>query len=46
MNESLSIPAHIFFDDAFQGHTLDNKVYFCVNDFVKLLVKVVNIAAR
>ncbi|GFO13087.1 chitin synthase [Plakobranchus ocellatus] len=37
--------AHIFFDDAFEPHTDDGNDYR-VNDFVRQLVKVMNVAAR
>lgn len=41
----LSLLAHVFFDDAFQAHGDDDYEYQ-VNDFVKLLVSCMNIAAR
>ena len=37
--------AHIFFDDAMDAHDLEQMNYK-VNDFVKLLVKTVDKAAR
>ena len=37
--------AHVFFDDAFDPHACKS-IDFRVNDFVKLLMKVVDVAAR
>ena len=39
------ISAHVFFDDAFQGHG-DDEFQYTVNDFVKQLVRVMDEAAR
>ena len=41
----LWISAHIFFDDAMTGHGYNEFIYEC-NDFVKMLVSVVDTAAR
>lgn len=40
-----SLLAHVFFDDAFQAHGDDDYEYQ-VNDFVKLLVSCMDLAAR
>ncbi len=39
------ILAHIFFDDAMTAHGYNEFIYEC-NDFVKMLVSVVDTAAR
>ena len=39
-------PAHIFFDDAMQEHDVEGGDDYEVNDYVKLLVETVDVAAR
>ena len=41
----LHFPAHIFFDDAFEGHE-DNEYNFTVNEYVKMLIKSVEYSGR
>ena len=45
LNSCCGCAAHIFFDDAYQAHG-DEDFEYTVNNFVKQLVRVVDIAAR
>ena len=45
-NQNVTFSAHIFFDDAMQEHDIEGGDDYHVNDYVKLLVETVDIAAR